>query len=113
LAPWKRIQVGMAPVVPPRRERNEQLFAEPVLEDRIVVFVPPDDPLLRRAPMAPLTLCGRQFVMREPGSATRALVERCPRETSCGPGHVIELGSRGDLMLTRVEEAFLSLVPRS
>jgi LysR family transcriptional regulator, low CO2-responsive transcriptional regulator len=38
-------------------------------------------------------LCGRQFVMREAGSATRALGERCLRETSCGPGHVIELGS--------------------
>ena len=31
--------------------------------------------------------------MREMGSATRALAERCLYETSCGPGHVIELGS--------------------
>lgn len=70
-----------------------EFLAEPVLEDRIVAFVAPGDPLLREAPIAPLTLCGRQFVMRETGSATRALAERCLQETSCGPGHVIELGS--------------------
>ena len=72
---------------------DPQLLAEPVFDDRIVAFVAPGDPLLREAPIAPLALCGRQFVMREAGSATRALAERCLRETSCGPGHVIELGS--------------------
>jgi DNA-binding transcriptional LysR family regulator len=78
--------VGEAPT-------HDDLDAEPVLEDRIVAFVAPGDPLLREAPVPPLVLCGRQFVMREAGSATRALAERCLRETSCGPGHVIELGS--------------------
>jgi DNA-binding transcriptional LysR family regulator len=72
---------------------DAELLSEPVLDDRVVVFVAPGDPLLRVAPIAPLALCGRQFVMREAGSATRALAERCLRETSCGPGHVIELGS--------------------
>jgi DNA-binding transcriptional LysR family regulator len=72
---------------------DPDLLAEPVLDDHIVAFIAPGDPLLREAPIAPLTLCGRQFVMREAGSATRALAERCLRETSCGPGHVIELGS--------------------
>src|SRR5829696_7877802 len=77
--------VGQEPIDP-------NLLAEPVLEDQIVAFVAPDDPLMCEAPVAPLALCGRQFVMRETGSATRALAERCLRETSCGPGHVIELG---------------------
>jgi DNA-binding transcriptional LysR family regulator len=72
---------------------DSELLAQPVLQDQIVAFVAPGDPLLRQAPVAPLALCGRQFVMREAGSATRALAERCLRETSCGPGHVIELGS--------------------
>jgi DNA-binding transcriptional LysR family regulator len=52
-----------------------------------------DFAIVGQEPSDPLTLCGRQFVMREAGSATRALAERCLRETSCGPGHVIELGS--------------------
>jgi LysR family transcriptional regulator, low CO2-responsive transcriptional regulator len=73
--------------------RDPELLSEPVLDDQIVAFVAPDDPLLRQAPLSPLTLCGRQFVLREAGSATRALAEQCLSETSCGPGHVIELGS--------------------
>jgi DNA-binding transcriptional LysR family regulator len=72
---------------------DPELLADPVLEDQIVAFVAPGDLLLREAPIAPLALCGRQFVMREAGSATRALAERCLYATSCGPGHVIELGS--------------------
>ncbi len=78
--------VGMEP-------DDSDLLAEPVLEDRIVAFVAPGDPLLREGPITPMALCGHQFVMREAGSATRALAERCLRETSCGPGHIIELGS--------------------
>lgn len=72
---------------------DPKLLAEPVFEDQLVVFVSPADPLLAQGPLPPLALCGRQFVMREQGSATRALAERCLSETSCGPGHVIELGS--------------------
>src|SRR5215213_3835413 len=72
---------------------DPELLAEPVLEDQIVAFVAPGDPLLREASITPLALCGHQFVMREAGSATRALAESCLREMSCGPGHVIELGS--------------------
>ena len=72
---------------------DPELVSEPIFEDQVVPFVAPDDPLLRQTPIAPLALCGRQFVMRETGSATRALAERCLYGTSCGPGHVIELGS--------------------
>lgn len=72
---------------------DPELLANPVFEDHLVVFVTPEDPLLLQGPLSPLALCGRQFVMRETGSATRALAERCLYETSCGPGHVIELGS--------------------
>ena len=70
-----------------------RLVSEPIFADQIVAFVAPGDPLLRQTPIAPLALCGRQFVLREAGSATRALAERCLYETSCGPGHVIEFGS--------------------
>lgn len=69
------------------------LVAQPMFEDHLVAFVSSGDPLLSQAPLAPLALCGRQFVLRERGSATRALAERCLSEISCGPGHVIELGS--------------------
>lgn len=69
------------------------LAVKPVLEDRIVAVVAPADALLRDAPADPTALSGRQFVLREDGSATRALAERCLRSAGCTPGHVIELGS--------------------
>jgi len=72
---------------------DPDLLAEPVFTDELVVFAAPADPLLAHEPLSPLALCGRQFVLRETGSATRALAERCLSEMSCGPGHVIELGS--------------------
>jgi len=78
--------VGEQPTAP-------ELISTPIFEDQIVAFVAPGNPLLRQTSITPLALCGRQFVMREAGSATRALAERCLYETSCGPGHVIELGS--------------------
>jgi len=78
--------VGQQPADP-------DLLVEPVLRDRIVAFVAPGDPLLDATPIDPPALCGRQFVMREMGSATRALAETCLSRASCGPGHVIELGS--------------------
>jgi DNA-binding transcriptional LysR family regulator len=69
------------------------LEVEPIFSDEVVAFVAPDDPLLREAPIAPSALSGRQFVLREHGSATRDLALRCLREAGCEPGHIIELGS--------------------
>ncbi len=75
------------------RPADHDLSSELVFDDEIVVFVAPGDRLLNAPALTPLELCGRQFVMRETGSATRANAERCLWETSCGPGHVIALGS--------------------
>ena len=56
-------------------------------------FVAPSDPLLRDAPSDPASLSGRQFVLRERGSATRDLALHCLAAAGCEPAHVIELGS--------------------
>jgi DNA-binding transcriptional LysR family regulator len=144
-----------------RPPRDDELIAEPVFVDEVVAFVAPGDPLLRDAPIDPTTLSGRQFVLRERGSATRDLALHCLATAGCVPAHVIELGSneavkraveaglgigllsthaieaerlaellvdlpiagwecgrsfwlirRRDRVLTRAEQAFLSLVPR-
>ena len=76
-----------------RRPDDPALLAEPLLADRIVAFVAPGDPLLGEAPVPVATLRDRQLVVREAGSATRALAEDCLREAGCAPGRVIELGS--------------------
>ena len=72
---------------------TDELIAEPVFTDDVVAFVAPGDPLLRDAPLDPAALSGRQFVLRERGSATRDLALRCLAAAGCEPAHVIELGS--------------------
>jgi DNA-binding transcriptional LysR family regulator len=72
---------------------SDELMAEPVFADRLVAFVAPGDPLLAAAPVDTATLSGRQFVLRERGSATRDLALGCLAASGCAPGHVIELGS--------------------
>jgi DNA-binding transcriptional LysR family regulator len=75
------------------KPNSPELTATPVFSDEIVAFVAPGDPLLADAPLPPSKLSGRQFVLREHGSATRDLALRCLEASGCVPGHVIELGS--------------------
>ena len=78
--------VGQAPA-------SGELLAEPLFVDEVIAFVAPGDPLLADAPLDPAALSGRQFVLRERGSATRDLALACLDRAGCAPGHVIELGS--------------------
>jgi DNA-binding transcriptional LysR family regulator len=75
------------------KPHGPELTATPVFSDEIVAFVAPGDPLLDEAPVPPPKLSGRQFVLRERGSATRDFALRCLEASGCIPGHVIELGS--------------------
>lgn len=76
-----------------RPPASDELMADPVFTDCLVAFVAPGDPLLADAPVAAAALSGRQFVLRERGSATRDLALRCLAASGCAPGHLIELGS--------------------
>jgi DNA-binding transcriptional LysR family regulator len=76
-----------------RPPEGNELEAEPIFADEVVAFVAPGDPLLHDAPIDPETLSGRQYVLRERGSATRDLALHCLAAAGCAPGHVIELGS--------------------
>lgn len=76
-----------------RPPKDDDLIAEPVFADEVVAFVAPGDPLLRDAPIGPTALSGRQYVLRERGSATRDLALQCLAASGCEAGHVIELGS--------------------
>lgn len=72
---------------------DPKLVADPVFSDKVVAFVAPGDLLLRERRLVAASLTGRQFVLRERGSATRDLALRCLRDADCAPGHIIELGS--------------------
>ncbi|MDQ3780059.1 MAG: LysR family transcriptional regulator [Chloroflexota bacterium] len=76
-----------------RPPEDDTLLAEPIFADEVVAFVAPGDPLLRDGPSDPAALSGRQYVLRERGSATRDLALQCLATSGCDAGHVIELGS--------------------
>ena len=54
---------------------DARLLEERFLEDRLVLVAPPGDPLLARERLRLADLGERRLLLREPGSAGRALVE--------------------------------------
>lgn len=55
---------------------HPQLEVRPWRDDSLVVCAPPDHPLARKRGLTPTHFAGARWVMREPGSATRATSER-------------------------------------
>jgi len=55
---------------------HPSLEVRPWRDDRLLVCAPPDHPLARRRGLKPADFSGARWVLREPGSATRAISER-------------------------------------
>ncbi|MGB3748527.1 MAG: LysR substrate-binding domain-containing protein [Rhodanobacter sp.] len=55
---------------------HPQLEVRPWRDDLLVVCAPPDHPLARKRSLKPADFAGARWVLREPGSATRATSER-------------------------------------
>ena len=68
-----RIDIGVMTLMEPPVSFACALVSSP----RLVICMRADDPLARRAALRPSEVAGRPFVMREPGSMTRAAVEAC------------------------------------
>jgi LysR family transcriptional regulator for metE and metH len=58
-----------------------------------VIIAPPDHALARRANIAPSELAGETFLVREPGSGTRGLMERFFAEAGIAPRIGMQIGS--------------------
>lgn len=71
----------------------EGLVSFPYVSDDIVVIAAPAHPLALADQVALEDLNGQDFVMREPGSATRDTAETCLRELGVSVHPVMELGS--------------------
>ncbi len=69
------------------------LQARPFARHPLVIVAPPDHPLARRRRIAPAELSGEAFLVREPGSGTRAALERFLRGTRVRPGRTTEVHS--------------------
>ena len=72
---------------------SPQLEAQVFLEDELVAIAPPDHPILREGPVTAARLCREPLVLREPGSGTRAVVERALAARGLSPRPVMSLGS--------------------
>jgi LysR family transcriptional regulator for metE and metH len=58
-----------------------------------VIIAPPDHPLAQRANIAPAELASETFLVREPGSGTRGLMERFFAEAGIAPRIGMQIGS--------------------
>jgi DNA-binding transcriptional LysR family regulator len=64
----------------------------PWRDDELVVIAAPDHPILASAPVDARQLAQEQFLVREPGSGTRAMTERAFAERGVWLGRTIRVG---------------------
>lgn len=75
-------------------EPRPDLFSRPLYRDRIVAFMPRDHALAARTEVGLEELAQAPLVLREEGSATRALLLAALGEAGLSPRIALELGSR-------------------
>jgi LysR family transcriptional regulator, low CO2-responsive transcriptional regulator len=91
---------------------DERLAAEPLSENAIACITAPDDPAGAGGALQAAQLAGRPWLLREPGSGTRALNEQFLSERGLTPA-VLELGSNGAIKQAARAGLGVSLVSRA
>jgi len=89
LREYQQIDLG----VTERLAEEEALYSEPFDTDELVVIVSTDHPMADRDVLQPTDLQGERFILREPGSGTRALVDEELARLNLRVRPVMELGS--------------------
>jgi DNA-binding transcriptional LysR family regulator len=77
-----------------RPPADDRLAAEPLLTNEIVCITAPDDPTAGQPRITAVELADRPWLLREPGSGTRALNERFLADREMAP-ETLTLGSNG------------------
>jgi LysR family transcriptional regulator, low CO2-responsive transcriptional regulator len=91
---------------------DERLVAEPLMDNEIVCITASDDPVTAAGPLTPEELAGRTWLLREPGSGTRALNEQFFVERSLQPA-TLTLGSNGAIKQAARAGLGVSLLSRA
>jgi DNA-binding transcriptional LysR family regulator len=91
---------------------DDRLLAEPLGENRIICITSPEDPATLGKPHAAAELAGRAWLLREPGSGTRALNEQFLADRGLAP-RVLELGSNGAIKQAARAGLGISLLSRA
>jgi DNA-binding transcriptional LysR family regulator len=91
---------------------DERLMVEPLLENQIVCITSPDDPAAAGSPVDGEQLAHRAWLLREPGSGTRALGEQFLQERGLRP-RTLTLGSNGAIKQAARAGLGVSLLSRA
>jgi len=91
---------------------DERLLGEPLMDNEIVCITAPDDPALGLAPLDAVDLAARVWLLREPGSGTRALNEQFLSDRGLTPA-TLTLGSNGAIKQAARVGLGLSLLSRA
>lgn len=81
-------------VLPDVEEEDERLHFLLLRQDRLVAMLPRDHAWSGRRSIGLEELAGESLLLREPGSATRACLEKALAEMELSPARSLELGSR-------------------
>ncbi len=103
-------EVDLAVMGRPPRELDTR--AEPFAAHPHAVVAAPEHPLSRRREIPPSALAEEEFIIREPGSGTRAAMEHFFRENRLAPPQVMEMASNETIkqaVIANMGLAFLSL----
>lgn len=103
-------EVDLAVMGRPPRELDTR--AEPFAAHPLSVVASPEHPLASKREIAPSALADQEFIVREPGSGTRAAMEHFFREQRIAPPQVMEMTSNETIkqaVIANMGLAFLSL----
>src|SRR5574341_50977 len=103
-------EVDLAVMGRPPRELDAR--AEPFAAHPLSIIAAPDHALARRRRIAPKTLEDEPFIVREPGSGTRAAMEQFFRESHIAPRFAMEMASNETIkqaVIANMGLAFVSL----
>ncbi len=91
---------------------DDRLLAQPLMDNEIVCITAPDDPALTQGPLDAAELARRVWLLREPGSGTRALNEQFLSDRGLKPA-TLTLGSNGAIKQAARVGLGLSLLSRA
>jgi LysR family transcriptional regulator, low CO2-responsive transcriptional regulator len=91
---------------------DERLVAEPLIENQIACITDPDDPAAAAGALDGTELAHRVWLLREPGSGTRALGEQFLRDRGLSP-RTLTLGSNGAIKQAARAGLGVSLLSRA
>lgn len=103
-------EVDLAVMGRPPRELDAR--AEPFAAHPLAVIAAPEHPLARRRKIAPKALEAEAFIVREPGSGTRAAMEQFFRDQRIAPALAMEMSSNETIkqaVIANMGLAFVSL----